>query len=284
MTIAEILHQAKAELTTRGLDLNIAEILIETRLDLTRSDLWMSTDRELGPSEQAQFDADFARYINGEPVQYILEVAPFYGRNFYVTPSVLIPRPETEELVYAAEKFIEKKPNRVRRVLDVCTGSGIIPITLKATFPELAVTGSDISVPALEVAEKNSKQLQTDVHFIHSDLVEYFQQNGEKFDMILANPPYIADDERAEMSAYVLNHEPELALFAPNDGLAIYEKLIENLPDIVDNSFWIGMEIGYTQGEAVKQLFEKSFPQATTTVQQDINGKDRMVICVYERI
>lgn len=117
MTIAEILHQAKAELTTRGLDLNIAEILIETRLDLTRSDLWMSTDRELGPSEQAQFDADFARYINGEPVQYILEVAPFYGRNFYVTPSVLIPRPETEELVYAAEKFIEKKakscPSRV---------------------------------------------------------------------------------------------------------------------------------------------------------------------------
>lgn len=109
MTIAEILNQAKAELVARELDNNIAEIIIETRLGLTRSDLWISTDRELSSSEQAQFDNDFARYINGEPVQYILEVAPFYGRDFYVNPSVLIPRPETEELVYAAEKFIEKK-------------------------------------------------------------------------------------------------------------------------------------------------------------------------------
>lgn len=279
MTIAEILHQAKAELGAHYLDLNIAEILIETRLGLTRSELWMSTSQELSPSEKAQFDSDFARYINGEPVQYILEVAPFYGRDFYVTPSVLIPRPETEELVYAAEKFIEKNPARVQRILDVCTGSGIIPITLKATFPDCQVTGSDISKEALQIAEQNNTQLKTNVRFIHSDLVDYFQQTGEKFDMILANPPYIADSERVEMSNYVLDHEPELALFAPNKGLAIYERLIQQLPAIVDNLFWIGMEIGYTQGSAVKQLFEKSFPQVSVTIQQDINGKDRMVIC-----
>ncbi|EUJ32468.1 N5-glutamine S-adenosyl-L-methionine-dependent methyltransferase [Listeria cornellensis FSL F6-0969] len=257
MTIAEILNQAKAELVARELDNNIAEIIIETRLGLTRSDLWISTDRELSSSEQAQFDNDFARYINGEPVQYILEVAPFYGRDFYVNPSVLIPRPETEELVYAAEKFIEKNPDRVRRVLDVCTGSGIIPISIQAMFPELAVTGSDISKPALEVAAENNTRLKTDVRFIHSDLVNYFQETGEKFDMILANPPYIADSERAEMSDYVLDHEPELALFAPHDGLAIYEQLIGSLPNIVDNSFWIGMEIGYTQGKSVKKPFSK---------------------------
>ncbi|MBC6309143.1 peptide chain release factor N(5)-glutamine methyltransferase [Listeria sp. FSL L7-1582] len=279
MTIAEILHQAKAELSARELDLNIAEIIIETRLGLTRSELWMSTSKVLSPSEKAQFDSDFARYINGEPVQYILEVAPFYGRDFYVTPSVLIPRPETEELVYAAEKFIEKNPARVQRILDVCTGSGIIPITLKATFPDCLVTGSDISKEALQIAEQNNTRLKTNVRFIHSDLVDYFQQTGEKFDMILANPPYIADSERVEMSNYVLDHEPELALFAPNNGLAIYERLIQQLPNVVDNLFWIGMEIGYTQASAVKHFFEKSFPQASVTIQQDINGKDRMVIC-----
>ncbi|MBC1500453.1 peptide chain release factor N(5)-glutamine methyltransferase [Listeria weihenstephanensis] len=279
MTIAEILHQAKAELSARELDLNIAEIIIETRLGLTRSELWMSTSQELSPSEKAQFDSDFSRYINGEPVQYILEVAPFYGRDFYVTASVLIPRPETEELVYAAEKVIENNPNHVHRVLDVCTGSGIIPITLKAIFPSLDVSGSDISTEALEVAEENKKRLQTNVRLIHSDLVDFFQEKGEKFDLILANPPYIADHERAEMSDYVLDHEPDLALFAPNNGLAIYEQLIMNLPGLVDNIFWIGMEIGYTQGESVKKLFEKSFPQAEIIIQQDINGKDRIVIC-----
>ncbi|WP_430534979.1 peptide chain release factor N(5)-glutamine methyltransferase [Listeria rocourtiae] len=284
MTIAEVLNQAKAELTARNLDLNIAEIIIETRLGLTRSELWMSLDREMHVSEKKQFDDDFARYIGGEPVQYILEVAPFYGRDFYVTPSVLIPRPETEELVYAAEKYIEQNPTRIQHILDVCTGSGIIPITLKAIFPSCDITGSDISKEALQIAEQNNARLETDVRFIHSDLVEYFQKTGEKFDIILANPPYIAESERVEMSKYVLENEPELALFAPNDGLAIYERLIKNLPDIVDNCFWIGMEIGYTQGQAVKKLLEKSFPQAKVIVKQDINGKDRMVICSNELI
>ncbi|MBC1801426.1 peptide chain release factor N(5)-glutamine methyltransferase [Listeria booriae] len=279
MTIAEVLQQAKAVLIERELDQNIAEIILETRLFLTRSQLWTTIGRELTPTEKSQFDADFARYLAGEPVQYILGVAPFYDRDFKVTPSVLIPRPETEELVYAAEQWIKQHPGEVQRVLDVCTGSGIIPITLQAEFPELALTGSDISTEALEVAVDNNIRQKTNVRFIHTDLVKTFLENGEKFDMILANPPYIAEKERAEMSDYVLKNEPELALFAPNDGLAIYERLIADLPQLVDKQFWIGVEIGYTQGEAVKLLFEKSFPQAIVKIQQDINGKDRMVIC-----
>ncbi|ELY0463201.1 peptide chain release factor N(5)-glutamine methyltransferase [Listeria innocua] len=275
--INQLLKNAEAILLEKGLDQNAAEILLETRMGLTRSELWMEMSRELEPNHEKQFQEDFARYLAGEPVQYILKTAPFYGYDFLVTEDVLIPRPETEELVATAEAFLKKHP--LRSLLDVCTGSGIIAITLKKAFPDMTVTASDISAAALAIAKKNSLLLNADVRFVETDLLESFKQNNERFDMIVANPPYISEAEKAEMSDYVLKNEPSIALFAENDGLAIYERFVDNLKYVLNPSFWVGVEIGYTQGERVKQLFEKSYPHATVLIHKDINSKDRYVTC-----
>ncbi|CAC97912.1 TPA: peptide chain release factor N(5)-glutamine methyltransferase [Listeria innocua] len=275
--INQLLKNAEAILLEKGLDQNAAEILLETRMGLTRSELWMEMSRELEPNHEKQFQEDFARYLAGEPVQYILKTAPFYGYDFLVTEDVLIPRPETEELVATAEAFLKQHP--LRSLLDVCTGSGIIAIALKKAFPDMTVTASDISAAALAIAKKNSLLLNADVRFVETDLLESFKQNNERFDMIVANPPYISEAEKAEMSDYVLKNEPSIALFAENDGLAIYERFVDNLKYVLNPSFWVGVEIGYTQGERVKQLFEKSYPHATVLIHKDINSKDRYVTC-----
>ncbi|ELK8001093.1 peptide chain release factor N(5)-glutamine methyltransferase [Listeria monocytogenes] len=275
--ISQLLKNAEAILHEKGLDQNAAEILLETRMGLSRSELWMEINRELEPNHEKQFEEDFARYLAGEPVQYILKTAPFYGYDFLVTEDVLIPRPETEELVACAEDFLKK--HSVKNVLDVCTGSGIIAIALKKAFPEISMTASDISTPALAVAKKNALLLNADVRFVETDLLEAFKQNEERFDMIVANPPYISEAEKAEMSDYVLKNEPSLALFAENNGLAIYERFVDNLKYVLNSSFWVGVEIGYTQGERVKQLFEKSYPHSTVIIHKDINLKDRYVTC-----
>ncbi|MBC2238435.1 peptide chain release factor N(5)-glutamine methyltransferase [Listeria innocua] len=275
--INQLLKNAEAILLEKGLDQNAAEILLETRMGLTRSELWMEMSRELEPNHEKQFQEDFARYLAGEPVQYILKTAPFYGYDFLVTEDVLIPRPETEELVATAEAFLKKHP--LRNLLDVCTGSGIIAIALKKAFPDMTVTASDISAAALAIAKKNALLLNADVRFVETDLLESFKQNNERFDMIVANPPYISEAEKAEMSDYVLKNEPSIALFAENDGLAMYERFVDNLKYVLNPSFWVGVEIGYTQGERVKQLFEKSYPHATVLIHKDINSKDRYVTC-----
>ncbi|MBC1433163.1 peptide chain release factor N(5)-glutamine methyltransferase [Listeria welshimeri] len=275
--ISQLLKNAEAILLEKDLDQNAAEILLETRMGLSRSELWMEMSRELEPNHEEQFQADFDRYLAGEPVQYILKTAPFYGYDFLVTEDVLIPRPETEELVACAETFLKKHP--VMNVLDVCTGSGIIAIALKKAFPNIKFTASDISGPALAVAKKNALLLNADIRFVETDLLETFKHNGERFDMIIANPPYISEAEKAAMSDYVLKNEPSLALFAENDGMAIYERFVDNLKYVLNTSFWVGVEIGYTQGERVKQLFEKSYPHSTVLIHKDINSKDRYVTC-----
>ncbi|MBC1388231.1 peptide chain release factor N(5)-glutamine methyltransferase [Listeria innocua] len=275
--INQLLKKAEAILLEKGLDQNAAEILLETRMGLTRSELWMEMNRELEPNHEKQFQEDFARYLAGEPVQYILKTAPFYGYDFLVTEDVLIPRPETEELVATAEAFLKKHP--LKNLLDVCTGSGIIAIALKKAFPDMTMTASDISAAALAIAKKNALLLNADVRFVETDLLESFKQNNERFDMIVANPPYISEAEKAEMSDYVLKNEPSIALFAENDGLAMYERFVDNLKYVLNPSFWVGVEIGYTQGERVKHLFEKSYPHATVLIHKDINSKDRYVTC-----
>jgi release factor glutamine methyltransferase len=276
-TISSLLKKANQVLSERHLDLNAAEILLETRLKYTRSELWTHYFDELSDEAEEQFQKDFKRYLNGEPVQYILNSASFYGLEFYVDQSVLIPRPETEELVQLAEQVAQKE--KVEKVLDICTGSGAIAIALKNRFPSLSVTASDISKEALFIAKKNSEILETEIEYVETDLVTLFLEEKRTFDMILANPPYIAEAERAEMSDYVLKNEPDLALFAENDGLAIYERLAIDLPYLVNETFWIGLEIGYAQGEAVQKLFQKSFPQAEVVIHKDMNKKDRMITC-----
>ena len=214
----------------------------------------------------------------GMPIQYITGEEQFYGRTFKVSESVLIPRPETEELILEATKRIPRIfSNPQLKFADIGTGSGAIAVTMKLEVPELNVTATDLSEDALLIARENAARLQADVTFLQGDLAEPL--NDEKWDVVLSNPPYIANEEAALMHQTVLDYEPHLALFAEEDGLYCYRKLAEQLPTMMKTPALIGLEIGYLQGPAVKMLFEQAFPQAKVEIVKDINGKDRMVFC-----
>ena len=189
---------------------------------------------------------------------------------------VLIPRPETEELVLGALERSRKMPEKCR-VADIGTGSGAIAIAFKKERPEAIVTATDISEKALKIAQRNAKRNDAEIDFRLGNLAEPLE--GEKWDIVLSNPPYIAHEESAEMSRTVLDFEPHSALFADEDGLFFYKKLAKQLPKLMNKPGLVGLEIGYRQGQAVSEMFQKAFPKARVSVVRDLNGKDRMIFC-----
>ena len=163
------------------------------------------------------------------------------------------------------------------RVADIGTGSGAIAIAFKKERPEALVTATDISEAALEVAKRNAERNEAEIDFRLGNLTEPIE--GEKWDIVLSNPPYIAMEESEQMSRTVLDFEPHSALFADDEGLFFYKQLAEKLPPLMDKPSLIGVEIGYLQGPAVSEVFQKAFPEARVSIVQDVNGKDRMIFC-----
>ena len=200
----------------------------------------------------------------GEPLAYILGYREFFSRRFRVDSNVLIPRQETEILVETALLF----SNRKMKVLDIGTGSGCIAITLKLERPGWEVWATDISSSALQVARENAETLGADITFRHSDLLE--QVEGEKFDLIVSNPPYIGRSEAIPRE--VREYEPDSALFAEDDGLAIYERLAKTAQEGLAPEGVLVMEIGQDQGESVNRLFPGS------RIIKDLSGNDRVVL------
>jgi len=213
------------------------------------------------------------RVVAGEPAQYVLGTAPFFGLSLTVNPAVLIPRVETEELVdwILTDLADESRLN----VLDVGTGSGAIALALKSEQPRWQVSASDISQEALTVARANAKRLALDVNFYHSDLLADVPATA--FDVIVSNPPYIATSEKAVMDASVLNYEPEQALFAAHSGLVLYEQLAQTVAQHLTANGRLYLEFGYHQGAAIQALFTEALPNATVTLRQDMAGHDRML-------
>ncbi len=211
------------------------------------------------------------RYKNGEPVQYIIGDVNFYGNTIKVNKDVLIPRYETEELVEKTIKKIKNKFNKKIDVLDLCTGSGCIAITIKKEINS-NVTATDISSDALEVAKKNVNLNNVDIKLINSDL---FNNIDGKFDCIISNPPYISYDE--EIDEIVKNNEPNIALYAPNNGLYFYEEILKNIKKYLNNEFIIAFEIGYKQGEFLVELANKYLNNVTISVEKDLQGRDRFL-------
>lgn len=211
------------------------------------------------------------RLENGEPIQYIIGNVNFYGNTFNVNKNVLIPRFETEELVEKTIKLIKENFNNKVDILDLCTGSGCIAITLNKELNS-NVDASDISTYALEVAIKNNKLNNTNVNFIHSDI---FNNIEKKYDVIISNPPYISYNE--EIMDIVKNNEPHLALYASNDGLYFYEEILKNCSNYLKDKYLIAFEIGYLQGEKVKHLAYQYLDNIDVWVEKDLQGKDRFV-------
>jgi release factor glutamine methyltransferase len=250
-TVEAQLEQARRQLAAAAVEepRRTAESLLGFAIGCERSHLFAHPERELSLEQAEQFQDLVARRVGGEPTQCILGVREFYGRGFEVNPAVLIPRPETELLV---EAVLEKTAESAR-VLDVGTGSGCIAVTLACERPSWEICATDISEQALAVAENNARNLKARVEFRHGDLTEPFE--GESFDVVVSNPPYVAERDRPTLSREV-RREPETALFAGDDGLDIYRRLIPAAARVLRPGGLLAMELGYDSLPGVLQLLE----------------------------
>jgi release factor glutamine methyltransferase len=253
---------------------NLVFWLLEHHLGLRRADLQLA----IAPAvDRKPLLADFERLLTGEPIQYILGEAPFYGRNFGVTRDTLIPRNETEELVHL---ILKENPKSELRVLDLGTGTGCIPITLALELLNPEVYTLDVSVQALAVARKNALQLGAQVQFLEGDLLGSIP-NLDLFDVLVSNPPYVPLRDQGEMHANVLNFEPHLALFVPDeDPLVFYRAIGVWGQQLLKRGGKLYLEIYENLADELVQLLGLQ-GYKLLRVHQDLNGKNRMLSAIW---
>lgn len=225
--------------------------------------------------EQKYFQLINKHIKDDTPLSHLVGFEYFYDRKFKVTSDILSPRMETEELVYKVIDYIRKNNLTNIKILDLCTGSGIIGITLKKELEEfdVKILASDISSRALTVAKENASSLEADISFVESDLFSNIQ---DKFDIIVSNPPYIAHDDKKTIKENVLNYDPHLALFADEEGMYFYRNIIEKSRPYLNEKGIMFFEIGYDQKEKIITLGENN--KFETVVYKDINGRDRIAV------
>lgn len=275
-TYYEVLQRASSFLEKNNYSEFAAEWLLRERLGWSKTDLVVNYHKPIPAEEEKQFEEDLEKFVEGRPMQQIIGHDWFYGRRFKVTQDTLIPRPETEEWL---DRVLKRLPSSESlEVLDIGTGSGVIAITVQLERPNDKITATDISEKALKVAEENNKLLEANVTFKQGSLFEPVK--NKKFDVILCNPPYISEDEKSLMDDTVLHYEPKEALFAANNGLAVYEKIAASLSKHLNPNGLAFFEIGFAQGEAVSTIFKEILPEAKIEVWQDINQLDR-VVAIY---
>ncbi len=258
-----------------------AELLLAHALQNTRISLFMDPKRVLSEDEAQRFSSLIERRVRFEPVAYLLGEREFYGRPFAVDPRVLIPRPDTEVLVEVglaalAKRSREASTTEAPRVLDLCTGSGAVAISIAKEVPRSEVLGTDVSEPALEVARENARLLDaSNAIFALGDLFHAVDA-ASQFDLILANPPYIRNDERPTLSQDILAHEPHVALFGGDEGLEFYRRIVDEAPAFLAPGAMLAVEVGHEQGDAVAELFVKrGFREVTRT--KDLQKIDRVI-------
>ncbi|HSU79913.1 MAG TPA: peptide chain release factor N(5)-glutamine methyltransferase [Candidatus Angelobacter sp.] len=274
----EALNWASSFLQEKGREPKAAEYLLLHVLGMSRSQLYASFREPLDTSCQQQFEKAVKEHAEGMPIQYIIGSEEFYGRPFKVTEDVLIPRPETEELVL---ELLKRRQALFGQELvsycDIGTGSGAIAITLALEDRRSVVKAVDISPNALQVAKGNACDLGAHVQFEEGDLLSPFI-GKERFDIIVSNPPYIPSVTVDQLDPLVKDHEPRLALDGGVDGLNPYRKMADLLPYVVKEQFLIGFEIGEGQGEAVSHFLKEAFHETIDTcIKNDMNGRERLV-------
>lgn len=249
------------------------EICCYSWLGMSKTSLLLDKDRVLSESEILKFFYGIKSLKKNEPVQYVVGETWFFDLKINLEAGVLIPRPETEELV----DWIINSEKNATSILDIGTGSGCIPLALKNNLKTSKVSGCDISEKAIELAKKNSKDLNLEVNFFSLDILNKTDWEGDKLDVIVSNPPYIPIQEKFKMSKNVLDYEPSLALFVPNDNpLLFYIKIAEfsilNLKSKGSLYFEIHEDFGE---EVIKMLERKGFDNLE--IRQDLQGKNRMI-------
>lgn len=274
MTIGDWLRHAAETLTESGSpDPQVdSKWIAEDILRMTPSELHFQFDRALDAGAYAQLETLLKRRANGEPLQYILGGAYFMGLRFSVDKRVLIPRQDTETLAESA--IIALRGMKKPRVLDLCTGSGAIGISIKTLIPSAEVTLADVSRDALDVAHKNAHDLNADVDIRHGDL---FKAVGrDQFDLIASNPPYIPRGDIDALQKEV-QYEPLLALDGGEDGLDVYRRIAKEAPAHLKPEGYVYLEVGIGQADAVLQLIRENIDCAESGVINDLNGVPRVV-------
>lgn len=260
----------------------IASLLLEKVAGLTQSDIMTGKMVELTPVSMQMLDEYVERINRHEPVQYVLGEAFFYGRIFEVGPAVLIPRPETEELVRAALSWEgAEEGQKPARVLDIGTGSGCIAVTLSLAWPDAEIVATDISPEALELARRNAGTHGATIEFIQHDILSQ-KIPAPEFDVIVSNPPYIGENEKQAMQRNVLDYEPHLALFAAGDDpLIFYRAISDKARDAVNRGGLLIMEINERYGREVCSLLADDHWKSADIV-HDIDGKPRVVKAIHK--
>lgn len=259
MTLADLLTAAAARLAESSASPRLDARLL-ARHALGVGDTWLIAHGKeaIDPTRAAAIGALIERRAAGEPVAYILGKREFYGRDFRVTPDTLIPRPETEHLVEAA---LDRLAHRPAAVLDIGTGTGCIAITLKLARPEWSLTAVDLSPAALAVARENGQSLDAEITWLESDF--FTALSGQRFDLIVSNPPYIATAD-PHLAQGDLRFEPATALASGTDGLNALRAIVKSAPTYMKPGAWLMLEHGYDQAEAMSALlrdagFEEGF-------------------------
>ncbi|MDU3085096.1 MAG: peptide chain release factor N(5)-glutamine methyltransferase [Streptococcus mitis] len=272
MKLAQLFSDFEEELIRQGEEAESLSFVYRSLKNLSFTDFVFALQQEVTKEEEVFVKGIFQQLAAHKPAQYIIGQADFYGMQLKVDERVLIPRPETEDLV---ELILAENSEENLKVLDIGTGSGAIALALAKNKPVWSVTAADISQDSLDVASENAKNQKFNIFFKKSDC---FAEISEKYDIIVSNPPYISREDESEVGLNVLYSEPHLALFADEDGLAIYRRIAEDAKAYLKDGGKIYLEIGYKQGQSVPELFRKHLPEKRVRTLKDQFGQDRMVV------
>lgn len=282
-TIQKLIEWMMVYFEQKGIDSSrlTAELLLSYVLGVKRIELYMKFNEAVEQQHLDQLRGLVKRIGENEPYAYLIGKTEFYSMEIKVTPDCLIPRPETELLVERAIELLRAaKANRTQKLCDLCTGSGCIAVAIAKNYQNCKIIATDISDAALAVAAENvgKYNLSDRIELLCGDLFEPIIHglDDDKFDMIVSNPPYVSDAEFELLDENVKDYEPRQALYGGKDGLDIYRKIIGGLGDHLKPDGVLIMEIGYSQGQAVKQLLEPVFSEVK--IEKDISNNDRIVI------
>ena len=272
MKLAQLFKDFEEKLIVQGEEAESLSFVYRSLKNLSFTDFIFALQQEVTEEDKDFVKEIYTKLVAHIPAQYIIGQAEFFGMQLKVDERVLIPRLETEELV---ELILAENPEGHLKVLDIGTGSGAIALALAKDRSDWTITAADISQDALDLASENAERLDLEISFIKSDC---FSEICSKYDIIVSNPPYISRADEEEVGLNVLHSEPHLALFADEDGLAIYRKISEESKGYLTDVGKIYLEIGYKQGQSVPALFMENLPEKRVRTLKDQFGQDRMVV------
>lgn len=281
-TIQKLLNWTTEYLTNKGVDSPrlSSELLISYVVGFKRIELYTQFNKQV-PQDQLDKLHDLVKRAGlHEPVAYLTGKTEFYSLEFDITADCMIPRPETELLVQRSIEFLRTRSG-IQYVCDLCTGSGCIAVAIAKNFPDARVTATDISAAALAVAARNVEKhkIQEKVRLLCGDLFEPIIQQLDvgQFDLIVCNPPYVSTAEYEKLDKNVKDYEPEFALLAGEDGLDVYQRIIEKVDEFLRPGAALMLEIGYAQGPAVRELLGRIGALTEIKIEKDFHNNDRIV-------